>query len=520
MATNLKRLGGGALAGALLLAAWPALAQQNPGMPAPAPGPANPAGFNGPFLGRGGSPAPVFSPAFRAPNFGAGSPFATSLAASPLAALAPSGLASLTSVTPYSTPYASSPGLYGASPYGAVSPYGLNYQYSYADPYGGGLRGAAAAIDAQGRFEVTWQQSRLLGQEVERSMVDTRRKIYDEWLYERATRPTVEGERERSQSYEVRRILRDAPEADVASGYALNTLLKNLGSKPGSAAGPNVALDPDLFKHVNVTAEENGGNIGMLKFVTGGAGLPWPLPLQASAYNRLTRRLDQQARDAVNMARNNGKVDADTLKAMKDDVRALADTVRNNVNDLTPSQAVEARRFLSQLDDAILVLQQEHVANYFTDTWAAKGKTVADLVNFMRANGLKFAPAVGGDEAAYSALYRALVKYSGGAAVAAAPSPAEPKAPPAGKTAPAGGSNVGIFDDYFGPATTYVEPGTTVRWTNYGLHHHTVTSATGLFDSGELDHNGTFTYTFTKPGTYEYHCNVHPKVMRGTVVVK
>jgi hypothetical protein len=338
MAINLKRLGRGAMAAAMVLAACPALAQQNPGMPANPPGRANPAGFSGQFLGRGGPPAPAFSPTFQAVNLSPGNRL---LGASPLAALAPYGVASMTS-TPYGTPYQGSPGPYGSSPYstpyGAANPYDMSY-YPYADPYGGGLRGGAAAIDAQGRFEVTWQQSRLLGQEVERSKIDTRRKLYDEWLYERATRPTIEDERERGQAYELRRIRRDAPEADVALGYALNTLLKDLGSKPGSAAGPNVALDPDLLKHVNVTAEENGGNVGVLKFVTGGAGLPWPLPLQATAYSRLTRRLDQLARDAVNMARNNGKVDGDTLKAMTDDVRALAEMIRNKVNERTPMSA-------------------------------------------------------------------------------------------------------------------------------------------------------------------------------------
>src|SRR5512138_1719824 len=35
---------------------------------------------------------------------------------------------------------------------------------------------------------------------------------------------------------------------------------------------------------------------------------------------------------------------------------------------------------------------------------------------------------------------------------------------------------VGAYDNYFEPKTICVPPGTTVRWVNYGTHHHTVTS--------------------------------------------
>jgi hypothetical protein len=52
------------------------------------------------------------------------------------------------------------------------------------------------------------------------------------------------------------------------------------------------------------------------------------------------------------------------------------------------------------------------VASYFTDKFAAKGKTVPELIQFMAKKGLKFAPATGGDEAAYSALYNYLVGYA------------------------------------------------------------------------------------------------------------
>jgi hypothetical protein len=357
------------------------------------------------FMGRGNFLAPslgTFSPGFQANSF-----------ATPpglYAALNPYGLAGMTSVNPY----ASSAGLYGGSSYGSGSPYNGSAYYSYPDPYGGGLRGAAEAIDSQGRFEVLWQQSRLSAQEVERSKVDTRRKVYDEWLYELATQPTLEDLRERTQATELRRILHDPPLTDVVSGYALNTLLDNLRSRSDYARGPHIPLAPALLKDVNVTSRENGGNIGVLKNIKEGAPLPWPLPLQGAAYRKETVRLNRLAADAVNMAQNGGPVAAGTLNDMLEDVRVLREMVRANVNELTPSQSVEAKRFLGQLDDAILALKQQNVGNYFTERWAARGKTAGDLVAYMITHGLKFAPAVSGDETAYTSLYNALMAYRNG----------------------------------------------------------------------------------------------------------
>jgi hypothetical protein len=212
----------------------------------------------------------------------------------------------------------------------------------------------------------------------------------------------------------VRRILHNPPTVDVVSGYALNTLLKDIGRKPGYADGPAVALDPKVLEQINVTSRENGGNVGVLKFVRDGAPLPWPLPLQGSAYQKQTQHLNHLTADAVNMVKNNGGVDPGTLNDLRADVNQLKDMVSASIDELTPSQSVEAKRFLSQLDDAILALKQQNVGNYFTDRWAAKGKTVADLVAYLNANGLTFAPAVGGDEAAYAALYNALAEYHHG----------------------------------------------------------------------------------------------------------
>ena len=69
------------------------------------------------------------------------------------------------------------------------------------------------------------------------------------------------------------------------------------------------------------------------------------------------------------------------------------------------------RRFLNELNDTITILQDPNVAKYVNQTWSAKGSTVADLTREMTRQGLKFAQATTGDQAAYVALHSGMVAY-------------------------------------------------------------------------------------------------------------
>jgi plastocyanin len=71
----------------------------------------------------------------------------------------------------------------------------------------------------------------------------------------------------------------------------------------------------------------------------------------------------------------------------------------------------------------------------------------------------------------------------------------------------------------FVAATVTVPKGTTVTWTNRDGARHTVTSETGVFDSGNLARNDSFSYSFTESGTFKYYCTIHPS-MRGEIIVE
>lgn len=84
---------------------------------------------------------------------------------------------------------------------------------------------------------------------------------------------------------------------------------------------------------------------------------------------------------------------------------------------------------------------------------------------------------------------------------------------------PAMAGTVTIKDFMFAPSTVTIKAGTTVTWTNRDNEPHTVVSDSGLFRSGAVDTDESYSFRFDKPGTYHFTCSIHP-MMVGTVVVE
>jgi len=103
-------------------------------------------------------------------------------------------------------------------------------------------------------------------------------------------------------------------------------------------------------------------------------------------------------------------------------------------------------------------------------------------------------------------------------ATAAAPSVAAPGVVPTGPvTGPVLKS--GMQGVQFTAATLEIAVGTTIEWRNEDPVAHTVTADDDSFDSGMIEGGQVWRYTFTRAGTYPFHCTPHP-FMKGTIVVK
>lgn len=307
----------------------------------------------------------------------------------------------------------------GFSPFSSFSPYGGGFSGLgfngffpgfYQDPANGYLTGAASVIQSQSQYIVSWQQGKLMKEQVRREQIENRRRALDEWLYERDKRPTAEDERERVQKQVLRRARNDPPPTEIYSATALNTLLDHLKKQQPSASiqAAQFPLDEDTLLKINVAPPNTPGNFGLLK---NEGNLNWPLGLQTADFKQDRDTINALLPDAVRQAARESKVGANTLTDLNASVQRVAGRLEGMVRDIPIGQYREAKRFVESLKDAVKVLGSADVGNYLNRVYVAKGQSVPDLLNYMKGKGLKFAPAVAGDEAAYMALYQALAAY-------------------------------------------------------------------------------------------------------------
>ena len=205
----------------------------------------------------------------------------------------------------------------------------------------------------------------------------------------------------------------EPPPGEVYLGKALNGLLQQLvAAHSQGRRGPKVTLDAALLAHINLTSER-GGNFGLLK---NGGKLNWPPIFADKSFRGDRARTEEIIGTALRQLRTDptkplGNPMTEELAAT---VKRLLGSLMEKVGDLSPSEYITARRHLNRLQDAVRVLGNPDAAKYLDGTYAARGETMADLVEHMKRQGLRFAPAVPGEEKAYQALYAALVKYRAG----------------------------------------------------------------------------------------------------------
>jgi plastocyanin len=77
---------------------------------------------------------------------------------------------------------------------------------------------------------------------------------------------------------------------------------------------------------------------------------------------------------------------------------------------------------------------------------------------------------------------------------------------------------VEIEDFTFVPGRLHINIGDAIEWRNRDAIMHSSTSDDGIWDSGLLATDETFTFVFTTEGIYPYHCTPHPFMM-DTIVV-
>jgi len=304
--------------------------------------------------------------------------------------------------------------------YGYGSPYFS--PYSYYLPFGydsyGYLKGTAEVIDSQGQYLKNVEDAYLLREKVKAAQLDNRRKTYEQWLWERDKLPTLNQERERAQQEEVRRSQTNPPVTEVWSGHSLNVVLAHLQELLARGAdGPEIRLDPDILKQINVISKKNLEAPALLREA---GKVHWPAGLEnltpAAQSRELRTQIDALLVEGKRQALL-GKVDAGLLRELDRGIDKLKQLLAAKVDAYSFADYVEAKRVLRQLDDAAAVLREADAGDYLNGRYAARGANVKELLDYMTKTGIRFAPAASGQESAYNALHQALLQYDRQASV-------------------------------------------------------------------------------------------------------
>jgi len=339
-------------------------------------------------------------------------PYVNSVASSP--ALSPYSM----STVPSYNPYLGGTGSLSSSPYGgyslSTSPSGYGSYYpGYANipPAGAALMGYASLTAASGQYWKDLTQARVTREQYLQAQLDTARKRVEFERWYESQKLTAPQMRDREMATDLDRARKDPPLTEVWSGKALNELLRSIKNSGLTNRGPNLALDEDTLKNVNLSDNSSRGNVGMLK---DGGKLSWPLSLQEPQFDEARKRLGNNLLHAVVDLKNKDPIEAGKLRTINIDFKELNTKLNDSADELSPAQYIEAKRYLNQLGAAIRALSDKNAVKYFDNTWNAKGKNVAELVSHMTKEGLQFAPATPGDEASYTSLYQSMRAFEAG----------------------------------------------------------------------------------------------------------
>lgn len=284
---------------------------------------------------------------------------------------------------------------------------------SCTDPYNGFLTGAAAVITSQSQFVTAKRQAQVIEQQAKQAAVDTQRKIYEEWKYEKNDQPTLEQIRRENWEQAYKHAIFHPPLNDIWSADALNRILDHASRIQGrGVAGSTIPLSEEVVNKINVSTGV-AGNIGALK---NKGKLNWPAVLDRQDFAEERTRFNQLAADAVRQGDENNKVDVGVRDDMDRILNALDEKLIARVKELSPDDYIEARHYLQDLKSAMKILKRPDVAAHIRGEYAVKAKTVGELIQNMSGAGVRFAKVSDGQEWAYNALYKALVSYDLGLA--------------------------------------------------------------------------------------------------------
>jgi hypothetical protein len=301
---------------------------------------------------------------------------------------------------------------YSSNPYSAYSPYSNPYSNPAIGP-GFTLMGGADVIRAYGTLITKQEEGRIMREQWRQAMLETEKKKFDLRMYIRNNTPTFTEEQAKVTRQTLKRIQSNSQPAEVVEGRSLNFLIDDVDRYRNKATIADIDLPADVLKHLNIKPAGVGSySLGMLR---DGGKLNWPSALVDMLPGEVRKEMDSRAAALAQAAAAGREPDRNALKDFRIQIEQAKAQLLKKANDFGTPEYMDAKRFLSDLDNARLAIDRpsDAAAQVQYQQMLAKGEihNLNDLVKVMIERGWRFAPALASDEAAYRALHSALVAY-------------------------------------------------------------------------------------------------------------
>lgn len=233
-------------------------------------------------------------------------------------------------------------------------------------------------------------------------------EISDQWNYERGT-SSAKSEPPPVLPEPIRVALAPADPAQITSGEALNTLLKEISALEAKGArGPSGYIHPLLLENIVFAGGPAADLVNLARL---GGRLQFPPLFDEPALAELVAAVEQDfaaASAAVLAGRNPERI---PLQRLEMSLARLREAVDPRIKDLPFDDALAARKFLNQLANALHVMKSGLANGLIDSKWAAEGVVVADLTKHMAKHKLVFGPAPPGGDKTYATLHQLLATY-------------------------------------------------------------------------------------------------------------
>jgi len=207
----------------------------------------------------------------------------------------------------------------------------------------------------------------------------------------------------------LRKALAASTPADVASGEALNEVLKEITRVDTKGANvPSGYVPSLLLEDMRFTGSPAAD---LLNFTRKAGSLPFPSAFDDPALAGLRKELERDFALAAGPVQAGKAPEGAKLTRLEFTFQRVQDAAGPVIKNLPFEEATAARQFLNRMAGAIKAMKGNTAVGLIDSKWAAQGLSTADLVRHMNRHKLQFGPAPSGNEESYMTMHRNLVTY-------------------------------------------------------------------------------------------------------------